>query len=336
MKRNGFLWALPFVFMTASCGNNSNSQTATDEADLVEEVVSDALDTQDLDSQNDAAYTQDADATVDSVGDETDLVEEPDSLDTSDGSELDVPDESDTGDPVVGPLTIYAWNMWHNGLSEANRAHLASWSPDIAFLLDSDDLERHQTLLSEQEYEYSFDASEGGTTLASRIPYEEAEIIDPEGFNHQIVHVRFIIDDREIDMFQVHFRNPSSGEPAYEQQRWEAGETLAMIDEMTGHEATIVLGDFNALATSDDRTEYTFTTDAFIEAGYIDTYRHLNADSFEATKIARSLPGERVDYVFVSSDLDDTLVGAGIQLGTTYPEHSDHRAVWVEIDFRMN
>lgn len=325
------LISLGIILGAVACGSDRQEPaTEGDSQDLGD--VSDASDSDtNTDARVDVTQTDTQDDATDT---NQDIAVDRDSTDQAVEAQPDLPIDADAAAPI-GPLTIYAWNLWHNGLSEDNRAHLASWNPDIAFLLDSEDLEHHQALIEEQSYDYSFDASAGGTTVASRFPYEGAEIIDPEGFNHQIVYVRFVLDQREVHFFQVHFRNPSSGEPAYEQQRWEADETLALIEEMTGHVSTVVLGDFNALSASDGRSEFTYTTDAFVEAGYIDSYRHLNGDTFEATKIARSLPNERVDYVFVSSDLEDTLLEAGIQTGTSYPEHSDHRAIWVKLNFGL-
>ncbi len=114
-------------------------------------------------------------------------------------------------------------------------------------------------------------------------------------------------------------------------------------------QSVLFMGDLNVAHTDDDLErpleaagntgvlpEERAWLDRFVEAGYVDTFRHLNPDSLQSytfwdpwrDRRARNI-GWRIDYVFVSADLVPHVQRAFIE-----PEimGSDHCPVGIDLD----
>lgn len=117
-------------------------------------------------------------------------------------------------------------------------------------------------------------------------------------------------------------------------------ELAVIMDYQTKYEKSIILGNFNAIARSDqhgDLTAEEFTyydltrsdvTD-MIKKSYVDTIAHLNVDGME-THPTSGIPHPiskipiRIDYVFVTPSLSDNIKNATVIKTQTAEKASDH------------
>jgi endonuclease/exonuclease/phosphatase family metal-dependent hydrolase len=113
----------------------------------------------------------------------------------------------------------------------------------------------------------------------------------------------------------------------------EADSLVDAIAHVSQHRRTVIAGSFNSRSPLDGETEYIHTVVRLLNAGYIDTFAATHPSRREATKLNGKNSGHRIDYVFVSADLRPALTAAGVDTSTSYPEHSDHRPVWADLDF---
>jgi endonuclease/exonuclease/phosphatase family metal-dependent hydrolase len=107
---------------------------------------------------------------------------------------------------------------------------------------------------------------------------------------------------------------------------------LGAIAALTDHRRTIVAGDFNSPSPLDGPAPFVYSTTRFLNRGYVDAYGAFQLPPREYTKLAGNNAGKRIDHFFVSRDLMPAVVGAGVETGTRFPEHSDHRPVWLELE----
>lgn len=238
-------------------------------------------------------------------------------------------------DPLDPPVdvSLYFWNLWDNALQPDNRAQIVSWAPDVIFLSDAFDEDDFDLLLDEGGYAHGHHTGEN-FAVASKLALGSVDVIHHDDITKRILHVELAVTDTvTVDVFEIHLKNPSHASKDFETQKVEVARVLDEIGDRTGHTGTVVIGDFNSRSPQDGATEYIHATQAFLDAGYTDAWLLVHPGEFVVTKIARSLEGSRVDYVMVSPDLVDAVIDAGAELGTTYPEHSDHRAVFGTLRF---
>lgn len=120
---------------------------------------------------------------------------------------------------------------------------------------------------------------------------------------------------------------------------------LEFLDEQPAM-PTIITGDLNAsapyhpfdpdtlpphrrqrLADRDYQVEHA-VIERLLEAGYVDAHRQTHPDTPPPHTFTTGFPALRLDYVFLSPDLADLLVDAGVETGGFAPYCSDHYPVW--------
>jgi exonuclease III len=233
----------------------------------------------------------------------------------------------------IGSMSIYAWNLWDNGLSPDNLALVQGWNPDMIFFEDLTKKERFDVGMNTLGTSFGHDASDDGFALISHVAFDEQEMIYDAQISKQLFTASFSLGDTLVTAFQLHNKNPTHQDSDRLIHQQDMNRILEIVEERTSHEKTILLGDFNSRSPKDGATEYIYAIETVLAHGYIDTFKkiHPSPEAFMASKIARSFEGARIDYVFVSADLEGMIIDAGIEDNLTYPEHSDHRPVWARM-----
>lgn len=250
-------------------------------------------------------------------------------------------------------MKIVSWNV--NGL----RAIVGKGFQDIFTGFDSDifcvqeiKLRPGQLALNFDGYEafYSYADRPGysGTAVFSRIkPVSHATVTGVDRHDHEGRVTVLELDDRYL----VNVYTPNSqSELARLDYRmdWER-DFLTFVKGLDAHKPVIVCGDLNVAHKEIDlanprtnRNNPGFTDaeraamDRFLEAGFVDTFRHLNPDltgayswwSYRGQARAKNV-GWRIDYFIISERLLPLLRSAAIHGSIT---GSDHCPVSVEID----
>jgi exodeoxyribonuclease-3 len=239
-------------------------------------------------------------------------------------------DASDTEAGVSDSVRLYSWNVWAR-FGETNQRLVAGWPADIVLLNDQRSEDDHRAWVERNPPRADWHIDQFSTvSFGPRL--EMLAPLDHADFRAPIMHLLWKHGDVELHLFSVHAFTPVGTQEQHLKFLREPDTVLHTIEELTGHRRTIIAGDFNSLSPLDGEDRYVYSVARFMNSGYLDTYAELNPEQFEATKIAGNNTGKRIDYFFVSEDLRSTLVAAGVDTTPTYPEHSDHRPVWLELD----
>ncbi len=152
--------------------------------------------------------------------------------------------------------------------------------------------------------------------------------------------------------FLVNVYVPNSGQQLERleyRKQWDA-DFLKYLKNLEKKKPVIACGDFNvahrAIDLKNDKSNYNKTAgytqieidgmDNFLDAGFLDTFRHLHPDKVAYTywsyrfKARERNTGWRIDYFLISSSLIDKVKSA-----TIYPQvlGSDHCPIGLEIEF---
>lgn len=254
-------------------------------------------------------------------------------------------------------FTIYSWNVGTKLDKSVVRNQIIALQPDIFLIEEADNDTEVSLLKTELEIRLGgtwqvFTHSLTGTSkLAwfSRYPLINTEVIKYGYIQKALLKVQVVLEGQVFNLFGLHARTASS----HSTHAIESDTFLSAIKARTNHVRTIVVGDFNSRSVLDGAvtslgdTTYsslgfsyptTYSTDNFTKAGYLDSWRVIKGalTNVEATKMpppwetSGSNFNERIDYIFVSSDLRSSLLGAGIYSIATN-EMSDHKPIWVRI-----
>ena len=250
-------------------------------------------------------------------------------------------------------MKIVSWNV--NGL----RAIVGKGFQDIFTGFDSDIFCVQEIKLRPGQLDLNFDGYEAfysyadrpgysGTAVFSRIkPVSHATVTGVDRHDHEGRVTVLELDDRYL----VNVYTPNSqSELARLDYRmdWER-DFLTFVKGLDAHKPVIVCGDLNVAHKEIDlanprtnRNNPGFTDaeraamDRFLDAGFVDTFRHLNPDlagayswwSYRGQARAKNV-GWRIDYFIISERLLPRLRSAAIHGSIT---GSDHCPVSVEID----
>ena len=154
----------------------------------------------------------------------------------------------------------------------------------------------------------------------------------------------------EFHFFNVYFPNGQMNEGRLQYKLGYYDAFLAYAEQMRRTKPIVVCGDFNTahkpidLARPRENEEASgflpierAWMDRFVASGYIDTFRHVHGElpdmyswwSFR-TKARERNVGWRIDYFFVSNELENRIKNAWIDVDVM---GSDHCPVGLELDF---
>ncbi len=258
-------------------------------------------------------------------------------------------------------FTVYAWNAYKLLDQQQTRDFIVGMNADVLVLTEVDSEAWVETLQTEMAtasgYSYALyyptpQESTYQLAVLSRFPF--ISTVDGSDLAHDpsdkitksMPIVRITVDGEIFTLAGIH-ANTAKQKATHEN---EANELLSVIDAESSNVRTLVLGDFNSRAQSDgavtDLTHPNYTvdgfsypntvsTDAFIAAGYVDAWRFVHPHrAAPATKSIKngedpgSNMGERIDHIFVSSDI--VIADAGV-LYDASNDLSDHKPVWARI-----
>ena len=254
-------------------------------------------------------------------------------------------------------FTIYSWNVG-NGLNKTTvRNQIIAMQPDILLIEEADNDTEVSLLKTELEtrlggtWRVITNALTGSSKLAwlSRYPLINTEIIRTGCIQKSLLKAQVKLGTAIFNLFGLHARTASS----HSAHACESDNFLSIIKTKTNHSRTIVVGDFNSRSALDgavtslgDATytalgfsyPTTYSTDNFTQVGYLDSWRTIKGTlaNMEATKMPHvgetsgSNLNERIDYIFISPNIQSSLLDAGINSETTNAM-SDHKPVWVRI-----
>ncbi len=242
-------------------------------------------------------------------------------------------------------MKFISWNV--NGL----RAVVGKGFADIFKVFDADFFCLQETKLQEGQIDLAFEGYESYWSYADRKGYSGTAIFT----RHKPLSVRTSIDvDRHDhegritalefdDFFLVNVYSPNSqNELARLDYRmdWE-NEFLNFVKELDSMKPVVICGDMNVAHEEIDlanpktnRRNAGFTDEErscmtrLLEAGFTDTYRHLNPDKTGAYswwsyrgRAREKNVGWRIDYFLISNRLVDRLENADIHADITGSDH---------------
>jgi len=254
-------------------------------------------------------------------------------------------------------FTLYSWNV-SRGLNKVIvRNQIMAMQPDVILVEEADNDAEVSLLQSDLEtrlggtWQVLTNSLTGSSKLAwlSRYPLTNSEIIKTGYIQKALLKAQVEVGNEVFTLVGLHARTASP----HSIQAAESDTFLSIIKTKTNHFRTIVVGDFNSRSVLDGAvtslgdTTYdslgfsyptTYSTDNFAKAGYLDSWRLIKGEltNVEATKMpptsetSGSNLNERIDYIFISSDLSSHLLDAGIHFETTNVM-SDHKPIWVRI-----
>ncbi len=268
-------------------------------------------------------------------------------------------------------LSVLSWNVYtKKDIKEKIRNKILSWKPDLICLQEAGQkaglelLRAELSAQSKQEwflYAPSTQKTSYRQAILSRYPLVSQQtfgrVTDEEksqpvsAITKAVLQVQVDVAGRLIHVFAIHAATAKKS-VAHDK---EFAAIVKVIDAASKHTKTLVIGDFNSRSRSDKEpskggTAYdtTHSTDAMLAKKYVDTLRAkyaYKADTFIGTKMLKakkgigSNQGKRIDYIFCSADLAQTVIDAGIysqlnnQNKTQDNEFSDHRPVWTRFRF---
>ena len=256
---------------------------------------------------------------------------------------------------------LISWNV--NGIRAVDKKEALKWvdKDKIDFLGIQETksmIEQIPSTIFEKNYNnltgsQSFIKGRSGTCLFSDIELSfegncpEVDILD-EG---RINEIHFTIGSKDIAMLNVYFPNGQSKEERLVYKMEFYTRFLNHCEELKAKgKSIIVCGDVNtahhaidlARPKANEKTSGFLPMerewmDKFINAGYIDTFRHINPNkegayswwSYRANARNNNV-GWRIDYFYVSSDLQDNIKDAYILKDTL---GSDHCPIVLELEF---
>jgi len=228
------------------------------------------------------------------------------------------------------PLRLYAWNVWGR-LDTATREVIDALPADVVLLNDQRSVLEHWRWVEEraplQQWQLDqFSCVSFGPRLALFQPLENPN------FRAPVVHLGLQEGNIGVDVFVFHAHTPVGSAQQQLKYLAEPDVLLREIGALTAHRRTIIAGDFNSPSPLDGPAPYLYSARRFLERGYVDSYAEMSPAPREPTKIAGNNAGRRIDFFFVSEDLRAAIAGGGVHTGTSFPEHSDHRPIWIDLD----
>jgi len=254
-------------------------------------------------------------------------------------------------------MRFLTWNISHGGSSRiaAICAEIAEHQPDILALTEFQTYNEAvlRTQLGHLGYGFVVTSKpvpkQNGLLLASRLPVEMVAPPewDMDGERWLAVHVA----DMDLDVLVVHI--PGSDDNKFrdgfgisglkrKELMWDRVVTYALdrVDKRT-----IIMGDFNTgfrIDTEGAAFKLSAYMDTLVENGFADCWRmlHPNVRDFtwfskrkdKETGITHDLNGFRLDYIFASPVLGDSIAGAQIVQRARLAGTSDHAVVIADID----
>ncbi|MET6999047.1 exodeoxyribonuclease III [Chitinophaga defluvii] len=252
-------------------------------------------------------------------------------------------------------MRIISYNV--NGLRSAMTKGFTDWlKSNPADIVCLQEIKAHQENVDFEQFEklgfehYWYPAQKKGYSGVAVLTSIKPDFVQyGNGFMQSDTEGRFIrLDFGDITLINTYFPSGTSGEErqAYKYQ-W-LDEFFGYLEELRKTRPNlIVCGDYNICHKAIDihdpvgnkkstgfLPEERAWMDKFFESGFVDTFRHFNKDphhyswwTFRANARANN-KGWRIDYINVSTPLQNKLKGARI-----LPEvkHSDHCPVYLEL-----
>jgi len=256
--------------------------------------------------------------------------------------------------PAGGRVKIVSWNV--NGMRAVVRkqvfhAFVATYDPDVICLQETRIHPEQVTLaLPCHPYQYWHGAARrgySGTAIVSKtVPLTVRQGLGVERHDHEgrVIAAEFAA------YFVVSVYVPNAKRDLSrlaDRQDWD-GCLLAYLQELERHKPVVCCGDFNVAHTAIDLArpkanvgQHGFTHEEragfqhFIDAGFVDTFRHVRPDTPAQYTWWRQFGGARernigwrIDYILLSASLLPRLLSAAI-LSEVYG--SDHCPVAIEL-----
>ncbi|WP_072679526.1 exodeoxyribonuclease III [Arcobacter sp. LA11] len=250
-------------------------------------------------------------------------------------------------------IKIYSWNV--NGIRALSKKNVLEWieyiKPDILCFQEIKAIEKEVPSNINKGYTFSIVNSGknkglSGTLTYSNIPLSNSnfcEFVDSNSEGRIIEH-----HYNDIIIFNVYFPNGKTSKTRLNFKIKFFNKFYKYCEKLRKEGKSIIIcGDFN-IAHRDidlkkskiyDKSGFSdkerFCMDKFVKKGYIDTYRYIHGEKNEAytwwsyrSKGREKNEGWRIDYIFISEDLKDSLLNAFI---LDEIEGSDHCPIGIEL-----
>lgn len=245
-------------------------------------------------------------------------------------------------------IRLISWNV--NGIRSVEKKGFNSWlhgeSPDVLCLQETkahlEQLAEHIAQPSGYQVYWEYPERKGysGVALYSKTRPEDVshgfgvERFDAEG---RVLVARY----QQFTLFNVYFPNGKMG-PARLQYKLDFYNTFLehLLQRRAEGQRLVVCGDFNTAHSEIDlaRPRENATVSGFlpeerawldrlVDSGFIDTFRHFNREPDQytwwdyKTRARERNVGWRLDYFFVSDDLESSLTQASIMPDVTGSDH---------------
>ena len=271
----------------------------------------------------------------------------------------DFPNNATTQEAIIQPgFSVYSWNVGGGSgiASTFVRNQIIAMNPDILLLCEvgtqtsvNNLVSYLNTQLNTTYYVYYQEAGNSTYPLVflSKYPYQSTQTIVNSQMQKALLKVVIEINNEDYTFYGLHAVTASN-------KTFHENEAKRFLTEIQLGLRTMVLGDFNSRSRLDGAVHSltdptystqgwaypnTVSTDLFTAAGWVDTWRYQYPDAaVTATKLTKrgttnsgSNLGERIDYIWASPDLTNSILAAEINTETTN-YLSDHKPVWVRID----
>lgn len=233
------------------------------------------------------------------------------------------------------------------------RETIAAIRPDIAVLTEVGSPSSFATIadvIGEHRLVGSNPFSRNRTAVVSRFPFVEARRHGPWWAPRKYVDV--VVRPHDGPALNVHGVHLMS-QVIWPAELWRRRQVRSMLPHLRERAwlPQIVAGDFNAIARNDQVLRSAapwwvkvqrmsqgglvlrLALKPLMQAGYVDTFR-TKRPSDPGYTVTSARPSGRLDYIFASADLQESLCDAGVGAVTDDGRQpSDHLPVWVDVEW---
>ncbi|MBI1368039.1 MAG: hypothetical protein GC162_05230 [Planctomycetes bacterium] len=248
------------------------------------------------------------------------------------------------------PLRLVSYNILNGGLGRLDPIYetLAYLDADVIGLCEADDPAGAQYLADKLGMQCLIAESPNGphhVAMLTRLPVVQMINlgVGAPQLNRAAMESVLDVDGEALRVVLMHLA------PHFDHEADRLAELEAIFRAMTpGNRPTMLMGDLNAVAPAADVDSAALAPHrrqrlaerggkidrdviARIEkAGYADAYDLCHPDA-PAVTFTTGFPALRLDYIFLSSDLVERVVGADVERGGFAPYCSDHFPLWADL-----